>query len=240
MQINLDSTQSKIFETGELIILEPMDPQPKDEFVLKPEGWLIEHKYLTNKYKTGDSVTIKTSVNDEYWDNEIYNCKYRIAMFPQDRKEEKEYLEYAESKPKHITKQATISEVMEPCRVQDVNKIKICRIIHTHLKYGGKTIKDQFKTWFNSRYSKPVPVECGHCENGKVKVGKIVVNLYKTCLKCNGDGIESYIGYLYEDDTLLSVKNDYPKKWKDKPFNIIINPWCGPYRIIKISISKKK
>lgn len=100
-----------------------------------------------------------------------------------------------------------------------------------------------FKAWFNSNFSQPTLIECMGC-NGKGYAD--LVDRQPMCEFCNGDGIESWICYVYDPISfpLLITHRDeyrenekYESTWLGKPLRAIVNPFCY---VIKIKIDNEK
>jgi len=206
--IELDKTQSKIWqEQKELIVLFPMNPQPES---IPDDCFVNEIKNATNKelhqllkFKQGDKVQ---------WQNPFDPLNDDLG----------------------ILQQATITEVMEPKRIQDIelNIIEILGFYLGYNKYDNEAAIYRFKDWFNNKYSKPIPVECeAGCDEG--------YGYNFPCPHCNGDGIEKYIVYCYDEDSRIELffkqrfdnNTDSIHSYKDKPLDIIVDPYCEISRL---------
>lgn len=104
-----------------------------------------------------------------------------------------------------------------------------------------------FKNWFNTQFSKPQPIKCDEC-NG---LGDIYTGYDKEgigvvyCPECGGDGIQYYVSYVYDEDTIDSMlhyfnyvfENEdgtFYYEHKGKELKIIVNPY------IKVTADKEQ
>lgn len=223
--INLTTSQSKqLAETGECVFIEPMDPQP-DRIV--DEGWwqrpLFNNLPMDFKYQIDQLLTIRSPWQKDF---DPLNDDMGILQPP-------------ETMPSHLHQTLTIKD-LEIKQVQEIDSATFDKIAFYGIKPDLYPGPGDIKDYFNKQFAEPKPVTCKDvCENG-IKYGYHKDDKVY-CSTCNGDGIESYISYVYDNDYMgilseisdrvenksafFDSPNDKDNFWLNKPLQIILNPF---------------
>lgn len=102
---------------------------------------------------------------------------------------------------------------------------------YKNLKMQDLHNKNHFKDYFNLNFSQPKPATCRECEGHGTITDAVYPGGVNNCEACNGDGIESWICYVYDEEVPFYL--DYfnkDRKWRTgegelKPLQIIVNPF---------------
>jgi hypothetical protein len=114
-----------------------------------------------------------------------------------------------------------VIDIKAPRRIQDIGQEIFCMLFND--RYHEETLKN----WFNQQWSHPIPVKCQG--EGELKICD------ELCQECEGTGVEKYVSYVYDDSykicdlnidrTEFKWHNDLVMSFRNRPLEIIINPW---------------
>jgi len=233
---DLDQRQSEqLKRTGGCVVLEPMDPQPPDGYyyngITGISGRLeavfarlpnLDHtKIIPLPYHIGQQVSIR-----QEWttDGKVYKKEPGIITA---------YIEPASTMPEHLHLQSTIQNI----DVKRADEMVLVKEVFGYTNYERG--KEKFKDYFNKQFAQPRPVECRYDNCLDTSYKPIVIPNYDydnkvpdsggVCSNCNGDGIESYLAYLYDKKSCFMQWPyefiEKPTTFEDKLLQITTNPY---------------